>query len=371
LLGPDHGRLLLNFRDGISLWLEWANDLVDLPKGLPSLFHDEPTRLWLKVAIWGATVVTLLIALRVTRSKGLCSWQSTWCAAAAVMIAFTLAWHADGVQPLTPETAQVNLLRHASTIRSLAYDFSASHVERPGVLLSQMRIGTDHQRRPASSPTFFVARDVPAGAYEVRLPPQLAEGTLTIRVGSTPLPFLKATNADGQGLLQDPEFILPVRVRSIEIDGDAAVARSAAGVELVPVQRAEKSSPQRANEAAHRAARYESADAFFLDDNAYPEPIGFWVAGGRTTTAIIASREDHLDLFVRNAPVDNHVTIDVDGEVHELTLGPGEEQLVRLMNAHGRSSARVRITSQNGFRPSVTEPGGNDLRYLGCWVETK
>jgi hypothetical protein len=371
LLGPDHGRLLLNFRDGISLWLEWANDLVDLPKGLPSLFHDDPARLWLKVAIWGATAVTLLIALRATRSKGLCSWQSTWCAAAAVMIAFTLAWHADGVQPLTPETAQVNLLRHASTIRSLAYDFSASHVERPGVLLSQMRIGTDHQRRPASSPTFFVARDVPAGAYEVRLPPQLAEGTLTIRVGSTPLPFLKATNADGQGLLQDPEFILPVRVRSIEIDGDAAVARSAAGVELVPVQRAEKSSPQRANEAAHRAARYESADAFFLDDNAYPEPIGFWVAGGRTTTAIIASREDHLDLFVRNAPVDNHVTIDVDGEVRELTLGPGEEQLVRLMNAPSRSSVRVRITSPNGFRPSVTEPGSTDLRYLGCWVETK
>ena len=275
LLGPDHGRLLLNFRDGISLWLEWANDLVDLPKGLPSLFHDEPTRLWLKVAIWGATAVTLLIALRVTRSKGLCSWESTWCAAAAVMIALTLAWHVDGTQPLTPETAQVNLLRHASTIRSLAYDFSASHVERPGVLLSQMRIGTDHQRRPASSPTFFVARDVPAGAYEVRVPAPLADGTLTMRVGSTPLPFLKATSADGQRLLRDSEFILPVRVRSIEIDGDAAVARSAAGVELVPVQRDETSSLQRANEVAHRAARYESADAFFLDDNAYPEPTGF------------------------------------------------------------------------------------------------
>jgi hypothetical protein len=41
LAGPDHGRLLLNFRDGISLWLEWANDVVDLPKGLPSLFHDD------------------------------------------------------------------------------------------------------------------------------------------------------------------------------------------------------------------------------------------------------------------------------------------------------------------------------------------
>ena len=371
LLGPDHGRLLLNFRDGISLWLDWANDVVDLSKGLPSLFHDDRARLWLKVAIWGTTAVTLLIALRVTRSKGLCSWQSTWCAAAAVMIAFTLAWHVDGAQPLTPETAQVNLLRHASMIRSLAYDFSASRFERTGMLLSQMRIGTDHQRRPASSPTFFVARDLPAGAYAVRVPPQLADGTLTMRVGSTPLPFLKATNADGHRLPRDLAFVLPVRVRSIAIDGDAAVARSAAGVELVPVERAEASSSQRANEAAHRAAHYESADAFFLDDNAYPEPAGFWVAGSRTTTAIIVSREDRLDLFVRNAPVDNHVTIDVDGEVHELTLRPGEEQLVRLTNTHRRSSVRVRITSRNGFRPSTTEPGSTDLRYLGCWVETK
>jgi hypothetical protein len=68
LVGPDHGRLLLNFRDGISLWLEWANDVVDLPKGLPSLFRDDRTQLWLKVAIWGAAVMTWWIVLRVIES---------------------------------------------------------------------------------------------------------------------------------------------------------------------------------------------------------------------------------------------------------------------------------------------------------------
>ena len=356
LLGPDHGRLLLNFRDGISLWLEWANDVVDLPRGLPSLFHDDRAQLWLKVAIWAAAAVTMWIVLRVTQAKGLCSWQSTWCAAAALMIAFTAAWHVDGAQPLTPDTAEINVLRHASLLRTFAYDFSASRFERTATLLSRMRIGTDRQRRPASSPTFFVARDVPAGAYQVHVPTPLAEGTLTMHVGSTPLPFLKTANADEQKLARDLEFILPVRVRSITIDGDGAVARSAAGTELVPVERSDASSPQKATESAHRAVHYDSADAFFLDDNAYPEPTGFWVAGGRTATAIIVSRENRFDLFVRNAPVDNHVTIDVDGEAHELTLGTGEEQLVKLTNTHGKSSVRVRITSRNGFRPSATEP---------------
>jgi hypothetical protein len=86
---------------------------------------------------------------------------------------------------------------------------------------------------------------------------------------------------------------------------------------------------------------------------------------------IVASRDGHLDLFVRNGPVDNQVTIDVDGKAHDLSLKPGEEQLVRLTNSHGRSFARVRITSRNGFRPSMAEPGSADLRYLGCWVETR
>ena len=63
----------------------------------------------------------------------------------------------------------------------------------------------------------------------------------------TPLPFLKATNADGHRLPRDLAFVLRVRVRSIAIDGDAAVARSAAGVELVPVERAEASSAAKAN----------------------------------------------------------------------------------------------------------------------------
>src|SRR5262249_8815940 len=156
LLWPDHGKLLLNFRDGISLWLEWANNLVDLPKGLPSLFRDDRTRLWLKIVVWVASMLAAWLALVIVNSRasrrdpseagnavgssvGL-SWQSTWCVAIALMIGFTLAWRVDGAQPLTPQTAELNLLRHASPLRSAAYNFGAVRFESSGQLFSTMRI---------------------------------------------------------------------------------------------------------------------------------------------------------------------------------------------------------------------------------------
>ena len=110
---------------------------------------------------------------------------------------------------------------------------------------------------------------------------------------------------------------------------------------------------------------------FLLDEHAYPEPTGFWIAGGRTATAILANRGDHRDLVVRNAPVDNHVTIDVTGDVEELMLGPGEERLIKLANAEDHRPLRLRVTSQSGFRPSTMEPGNADLRYLGVWIEPR
>src|SRR4030095_12663437 len=93
------------------------------------------------------------------------SWRSISCAAVALMIGFTAGWHVDSAPPLTAETAELNLARHASGFRSLAYDFTTRRVDRTDALLATMRIGTDGQRRPVTSPTIFAARNVPAGAY--------------------------------------------------------------------------------------------------------------------------------------------------------------------------------------------------------------
>jgi hypothetical protein len=375
LVGPEHGRLLLNFRDGISLWLEWANDVVDLPRALPSLFHDAPAQLWLKVLIWGLTVAALWFTLRLigprkdqhSTSPITLPWQTTWTAAIALMIACTLAWRVDGAQPFTPQTAALNLLRHASSGRMLAYDFSASRLRKTPELLWNLRIGTDRQRRPVNSPTLFTARAVPAGSYGIQLDtPMQKAGRLDVHVGSTPLAILTVPTT-GLSEQSGAVLLLPTNIRALTIDGDVTTARSGAAVELRPLASATDDS----GGSAHRAASYDSASVFFLDEHAYPEPTGFWVAGGRSADVIIANRSNNRDLFVRNAPVDNRVTLDINGKAQELRLGPGQEQLVRLQPSPNSQLLRVRVSPQTGFRPSTTEAGSTDQRYLGAWIEVR
>ncbi|HEX7798282.1 MAG TPA: hypothetical protein VF456_28155 [Vicinamibacterales bacterium] len=371
LLAPERGRLLLNFRDGISLWLEWASAVVDLPKGLPSVFRDDRAHLWLKVAIWATAFGIMWTGLRVIglrESRGFrLSWTSTWCAAIAVMIAFTLAWRVDGAMPLTPETAKLNLFGHWSSFRTEVFDFNALRFESGMARIANMRIETDHQRRPTGSSALFSAQDMPAGHYGVHfLSAQSGTGTVTVHAGSAQLPLATLAVKTYSEPSAGAGFTLQANLRSLTIDADSSAPHSGLVVELTPMGTLHNGR----GGTAHRAVRYESGNVFFLDEHAYPEPIGFWVAGGRESTVVLATHTATQGLFVRNAPISNHVTIDVDGHAQELTLAPGEEQLVALPRAD-LSGLRVRITSQSGFRPSTAEPGSTDMRYLGCWIELR
>src|SRR5262249_1455611 len=150
--------------------------------------------------IWGTTLVALWIALRLTGScderesaaPSALGWPVILCAAVALMIACTLSWHVDGLEPRTPETAKLNLLGHMSRFRTLAFDFNTLKREGANRAAANMRISSDRQRRPLSAPALFTARDVPAGLYGIQLlSPARNGGTLTVRTTSTPLPLLR------------------------------------------------------------------------------------------------------------------------------------------------------------------------------------
>src|SRR6185436_4476479 len=138
--------------------------------------------------------------------------------------------------------------------------------------------------------------------------------------------------ADADRPSPDARLKLATGVRSLTIEGDRAAVRAAAGMELVRVDAPDLP----IGAVAHRAAQYERADTFFLDEDAYPEPSGFWVAGGRTADVTLANHGNRVDLFLRNAPVANQLSVDVDGESRELMLGPGEEQLLAWPQTAGR-----------------------------------
>ena len=321
----------------------------------------------------GSGPLGMWIALRFIESRSaqrqlVLSWPASWCAAVMVMIALTAAWHVDGAEPLTAATAKIDLLRHASPFRSFAFDFETRHFSRSDARLSTVHIESDSQRRPLGPPALFGARDLPAGTYEIRAAWRGApNGTLTAHIGPSQLVFRNLPAADADRPSPDARLQLATGVRSLTIEGDRAAARAAAGVEIVRVDAPDLP----IGAVAHRAAQYDRADTFFLDEDAYPEPSGFWVAGGRTADVTVANHGNRVDLFLRNAPVANQLSVDVDGESRELMLGPGEEQLLAWPQTAGRPAVRVRIRSRSGFRPSTTEAGSTDQRYLGCWIEVR
>jgi hypothetical protein len=73
--------------------------------------------------------------------------------------------------------------------------------------------------------------------------------------------------------------------------------------------------------------------------------------------------------LLRNAPVDNRLTLEAGQWREELTLAPGEERRVQVPVAPGQHAALVTATTTSGFRPSEATPGSQDDRFLGVWVK--
>ena len=379
LLGPDRGRLLMNERDGIALWLEWASDLVNLPNGMPSVFRDAPVESWLKCLAWAACAGASWLALRVACAGSVnrmpgdssrFSWQATWCLSLAVMAAFSLGWQLDRSSPRTPATAELGLLRGLSPLRPRAFDYGAWRFDRSDYVRRLARITTERERRAVPANALLFASNVPAGTYQVQAGlPGPADGVLTLRVGGTPLP-MRTGSPETQGA--GGPIRLPLAVDSITVEGDAQARRSVADVGLALVSsNGDRWAGTPFSGRARRAVRYGAAEAYFEDDLTYPEPSGFWVAGGRRTRIVLAAAGEVRELFVRNVPLDNVLTIDIDGARQELALGSREERIIQLPPANGRSDRRLTLRTRTGIRPSQLNPGSADLRFLGCWIEVR
>ena len=388
LAGPDRGLLLLN---DVALWLDWSHDLLDLPRGLPSVFRDMPGQAWLKAGIWGLSVTAGWLTIGAVgardrhgrASSSAPSWAAIWCLAVTVMVSLTLCWRIGGVQPITPATAELALWRGASRLKTVAYDYESHRVERPRAVLAGLHIRTDRQRRLVPPGALLSLWDVPAGTYDVRLVSSgPADGRLVLRAGDSPLPLWTGSTgatasagplAGGQPEALGPPLRLPVRLRSLVVEGDDLARRTINAVELEPrdVDRAGGRGSVVTRGVAHRAVRYASTDVYFMDDHAYAEPSGFWVAGGYTARVVVAQPGAPLQLFLRNAPVENDITIEADGTRRSIHLRAGEETAMSLPPPTPGRDTLLSVRTSSGFRPSQMDPGNQDLRQLGCWVEVR
>ena len=126
---------------------------------------------------------------------------------------------------------------------------------------------------------------------------------------------------------------------------------------------------ERANE---QSVRLGPVSVFLMDGSAWVEPSGVWVsAGSEVEFAVAVDSPAPVQLFVRNGPVENTVTLESGSWRESLTLRPGEERLMQLPIDANRRMTPLRVQSSRGFRPSDVDRNSEDRRLLGVWIETR
>jgi hypothetical protein len=217
------------------------------------------------------------------------------------------------------------------------------------------------------SALLFAVSAVPAGEYRLWPRARGAGGRLTIGVGRDELSMLNAGRAASIPIV----VRLPVDVGALLVRGDDEARRSIRDLAIEPVFLVPRSD-RLTDEFARHAVMYETAMVFFLDERSFPEPEAFWVAGGARHSSVVIRPDtprETATLLVRNAPVDNRVTIESGQWRQELQMVPGEERRIHVPFDPARGASLVRFSVSSGFRPSQFEPASRDNRYLGVWVK--
>ena len=374
LVVADGGRLMYNDRDGFARWLEWVSPLVDLPRGLPSFLRVgtgaglRDTALW--AIVLGATWVVLEAAER-RRVPGAAAAGLLVPASllVAVMLSVSLVWAAGGARPTTATTAQMALLRGYRDT-PLALRYRPLGFSRAADALRDVRVSASSRRPQSADAPVFRMPAMPAGTYRFDTSQLPGRGALNLSIGEGPLPverwILGSSAADG-GLV----FRLPVEVDGVVVEGEGAARQSADRLTLAALS--VDPGVGAGGTRVHVAARYGPAIVYVLDGSAYPERPGFWVEGHANARVVVApdGRPASVQLFVRNAPVPNHVTIESRRWRVTLDLQPREERAVDVPIDRATAAALVTIHPDRGFRPADADPTGRDYRYLGCWVEIR
>jgi hypothetical protein len=378
LVLTEGGRLAYNTRDAYALWLDWASRLVDLGQGTPAWFRGQDAAFLRDVVVWGVAVAAAWWVTRVLQSSaqlrplGRFTTAASAAYAVAGMCALTLVWMLHGVEGVRAAPAQLEFLRRvAMEPRTVSVQLTPPRRVGQDEVLSMMRIEQEPRLTPGGGAgrgdrPLLALPSIPAGRYRVRTRTRAPGGTLVLGIGQDQFALVTAPLSVPATPI---EIAFPVDVGALIVRGDEDARRAVRSVVLVP-QSIIPAARRLTDQVARRAVRYRGTAVFFLDDRSFPEPEAFWVGGSRQSSIAIQplAPGSAVDILMRNAPVDNHVSL-VSGPWREdMTLAPDEERRIRIPVAADAGAAVVTITSQSGFRPSEVVPDSRDDRFLGVWI---
>jgi hypothetical protein len=371
----DRGALLYNVRDGSSLLLSWLVPMVDVPTGMPSLFQTGAVQAAIRAVVWllafaaaAGLVATIVARTRVTRA--VIPIAAAFAAAAAAMLALSVVWRLNAAQPLTQGEAGPAVLRAIDgDARQIALQYRPFARLRAGAVPPLLPLLAPPVATPRADPPLASVSDAPAATYTI-------EATLTgdaRRIGAgldlLPAPMWTWDVSGIRGPWRET-VTLPNDAHVFRVDADAP---SGAVQNLsIRAERRLASHERVTNRPGWRAARYGRATVFLLDGRAWIETGGSWIVGASYAEfAVVRDSGAPLQLFVRNAAVENIVTLDADAWHETLTLKPREERTLTIPIVPQRPGVVLRVAASTGTRPADVEEGNRDKRFLGCWIETR
>jgi len=371
----NRGALIYNAHDGASKVLQWASPLVDLTTGLPSLFQTGTAGavgravIWLFAAAAVAMVATWLDRRRAAREIAALGVGLT--AAAAAMTALSIVWTLNSAQPIMAAAAASRLLRGIDgDTKQVAVGYAPFHRVRvadvPALLPSLSQAVA--ARRPGDP--IAVLTDASAGTYTVEATVTGDAGILTASLDVSPTPLWSWDLRGVRGKWRET-LTVANDAHALRFDADDRTRRAIGDI-AVHAERRLATHERVSDQPAWRAARYGRATVFLLDGRAYIEPEGSWVVGGSEAAfAIVRDRGAPVQLLVRNYAVANTVVLESEGWRQDLALKPREERLFDLPIDTTRAGVVLHVRSATGARPFDVEPGNQDKRLLGCWIETR
>jgi hypothetical protein len=378
LVVTDGGRLAYNTRETTALWLEWASTLAPLADGTPIWYRGREGAFALDIAVWAVALTLAWACVRALAGAGRFADRGRLLAATAAVhviaatIAVVVVWRIHGVDAVRAAPAELAVLRRlAIEPRALAVQVQPPRLLTHTRLLELLSIEPVVARaagvRGRVDPAVAILPAIPAGRYRIRLEGGGAVGFVMVGIGQDQF-ALRSNAVNWPAAPIEIEFPVDVRALIVRADEDARRAIRRVIVEPLSIVPA---SARLTDEFARRAVRYEGASVFFLDDRSFAEPEGFWVGGSRQSSFVVQPDGPGapVDLYLRNAPVDNRVTLESGQWREELTLAPGEERLVRVPLGPGGRAAVVTATATSGFRPSASVPHSRDERFLGVWIK--
>jgi hypothetical protein len=369
-------------------YLEWANHVVDLPSAFPA-FVPQPVQpdpgglVSRRLAARSGFMATLAWALclgaaafavsRIGRRRSPVALVAgaTLTFACAVMAAVSIVWKVQAADPVTVPAAQLDALRRAASGHVAVFDLM-SRTRRRGADTWTMRIEAPVRRPGRGGPVpsnrpLAVFQRVPAGTYLLSAKRHGGgDGLLIVGVGNDQFAIVTQPIAVFDAGLP---IHLPVGARTLTIRGDEGARAQLDAIDLRPIALAVAPATL---DVPRRAVRYDGTVVFFLDDRAFPEPSGFWVGAARDTRVALApdAPRGHVSVVLRNAPVENTVSLEFAGRREEIVLKPGEERRVDVPLGPAGASALLHIRTSSGFRPSAVDPNSRDTRLLGVYVRT-